>query len=61
MITTAHEDDFLVWYRIPEPITNISIRDFDLDDDLFPEEFSFAQTEGEGESIDLLLASLRTS
>ena len=51
MITTVHEDDLLVWYRVPEPTTNISIDDFDLDEDLFPEEFSFVRTENEDESI----------
>ena len=61
MSTTVHEDDLRVWYRIPEPITNISMRDFDLDEDLFPEEFPFVQTERERESIDLLLPAPRTS
>ncbi|MBV9264528.1 MAG: hypothetical protein JO061_00020 [Acidobacteriaceae bacterium] len=33
MINTVHEDDLAAWYRVPDPIGEISIHDFDLDDD----------------------------
>jgi hypothetical protein len=35
MINTVHEDDLAAWYRLPEPIGEISISDFELDDDDF--------------------------
>jgi len=33
MINTVHEDDLAAWYRIQEPVLEISIRDFELEDD----------------------------
>lgn len=60
MVTTVHEDDLAAWYRTPEPGGNISIRDFELDDDeLFPESFQFVQPDNEDESIDSLLYPFR--
>ena len=32
MITTLQEDDLAAWYRIAEPVINISIRAFELED-----------------------------
>ena len=33
MINTVHEDDLAAWHRIPEPVGEISISDFELEDD----------------------------
>jgi len=33
MITTVHEDDLAAWYHLPEAVENISICDFELEDD----------------------------
>jgi hypothetical protein len=35
MICTVHEDDLAAWYRLPEPVGEISIGDFELDEDDF--------------------------
>ena len=35
MINTVHEDDLAAWYRIPQPVGEISISDFELEDDDF--------------------------
>ena len=39
MINTVHEDDLAVWYRLPEA-GQISISDFELDDEDWRPEFS---------------------
>jgi hypothetical protein len=33
MINPVHEDDLAAWYQIPEPVGEISISDFELEDD----------------------------
>ena len=33
MITTVHEDDLAAWYRISAPVGDISIHDFEVEDD----------------------------
>ena len=33
MINTVHEDDLAAWYQIPEPVSGISIEDFELEED----------------------------
>ncbi|MBV9158757.1 MAG: hypothetical protein JO097_21030, partial [Acidobacteriaceae bacterium] len=35
MITTVDKDDLAAWYRFAEPVGNISIHDFEFDDDDF--------------------------
>ena len=38
MTTTVHEDDLAAWYRICAPMEDISIHDFELEDDDLPAE-----------------------
>jgi hypothetical protein len=33
MINTVQEDDLAAWYQIAEPVEDISIDDFDLEED----------------------------
>jgi hypothetical protein len=33
MIDTVEEDDLAAWYRITQPVEDISIRDFELEDE----------------------------
>lgn len=37
MINTLEEDDLRAWYRKPDRVPELSIQDFELDDDVLPE------------------------
>lgn len=49
MITNVHEDDLIAWYCIEEPVRNISVTDFELEDDgdFFPEDLLLPEMEPE--------------
>jgi len=50
MINTVHEDDFAAWYRVPETVGEISISDFEFDDeDFLPEDFQGVPMESAAE------------
>ena len=51
MISNLHEDDVIAWYCIAEPVENISVTDFEREDDgdLFPEDLRLPDTEAQGQ------------